>query len=211
MHNNSQEVINTFFQSFYQERIQIAKEVGKHYHRQLDTALLTFWFSVLDFYGGIYYIGKNNQKQMYRGVNLKLANKDSFKLFVCDFFPAPENELGEFLYTVFRSGLAHQLSPKKGEIIWDAGNPKLLWVKIDLAEPKDTANKVATMNIHRLEQLAFDAYQQFRAKIENDEMITLCGNIKTHLLDVEDGLEDGKTIHDQFTKLPNLVQVSIRV
>jgi len=209
MNNFSQKVIDTFFQPFYHERIEIAKQVGQDYHKQLDTSLLTFWFSVIDFYGGLYFIGKNNSKKAYRDGRLKLADKDTFTLFIRDFFPVSENELGEFLYTVFRSGIVHQLSPKKGEILWDAANPKLLWVKVDTGNPDDTANKVATINIYQLELLAFTAYKEFRRKVENDELITECENIFNHLLANPDGLEDGSTIHSQYTKLPTSVQTYI--
>lgn len=112
MHKFSKAVIEAFFQQFYDERIKIAKKVGSNYHKQLDTSLLSFWFSVIDFYGGIYFIGKNNKK-IYKNKKLKLADKETFAKFILDFFPAPENELGDFLYSVFRSGLVHQLSPKK--------------------------------------------------------------------------------------------------
>src|SRR5665811_309597 len=103
MNTYSQKVIEAFFQLFYHERIEIARQVGQHYHKQLDISLLTFWFSVIDFYGGIYYVGKNNRKETYdrnppNGHNLKFAHKQSFIEFIKDFFPAPENELGEFLY-----------------------------------------------------------------------------------------------------------------
>ena len=209
MNNFSQKVIDAFFQTFYHERIEIAKQVGQHYYKQLDTSLLTFWFSVIDFYGGLYYIGKNNTKKTYRDGRLKLADKETFTLFIHNFFPMPENELGEFIYTVFRSGLVHQLSPKKGEILWDATNPKLLWVKVDTSNSDDTANKIATINIHQLELLAFNAYKEFRHKVENNELITECENIFNHLLAHSDGLEDGNTIHDQYIKLPASVQTNI--
>lgn len=209
MNNFSQKVIDTFFQTFYHERIEIAKQVGQHYHKQLDTSLLTFWFSVIDFYGGLYFIGKNDAKKIYRDGRLKLADKETFTLFVHDFFPVPENELGEFIYTVFRSGLVHQLSPKKGEILWDATNPKLLWVKVDVNNPDNTANKVATINIRQLELFAFNAYKEFRRKVENDECIIECERIFNHLLANPDGLEDGSTIHTQYSKLPTSVQVEI--
>jgi len=211
MNYYSQKVIDSFLQTFYNERIQIAKEVGKHYHKQLDTSLLTFWFSVIDFYGGLYFIGKNNCKKTYRSGGLKLAHKKSFTEFVHDFFPAPENELGEFLYTVFRSGPVHQLSPKKGEVIWDVTNPKLIWIKVDTINLDNTANKVATINIHQLEHLAFEAYKEFSRKVENDELITECENIFNHLLAKADGLEDGITIHNQYNSLPSAVQSRITI
>ncbi|MBN8663803.1 MAG: hypothetical protein J0L83_04480 [Chitinophagales bacterium] len=211
MNQFSQKVIDTFFQTFYHERIEIAKQVGQHYHKQLDTSLLTFWFSVLDFYGGLYFIGKKDTKKTYRDGRLKLADKATFTIFIHDFFPEPENELGEFIYTVFRSGLVHQLSPKKGEIIWDATNSKLLWLKVDTSNPDNTANKVATINIHQLELLAFNAYKEFRRKVENDELITECERIFNYLLANPDGLEDGSTIHNQYTKLPASVQTDITI
>lgn len=213
---HSQKVIDVFFQTFYHERIEIARQVGQHYHKQLDTSLLTFWFSVIDFYGGVYYIGKEDKKETYDrkppdGSNLKFAHKQSFIKFVKDFFPPQENELGEFLYTVFRSGLVHQLSPKKGEILWDASNPKLLWVKVDTHNGANTANKVATINIYTLEQLAYNAYKEFRKKVENDELLTECERIFNHLLAVPDGLEDGITIHNQYSKLPTPMQTQITI
>lgn len=211
MKNFSQKVIDTFFQTFYHERIEIAKLVGQHYHKQLDTSLLTFWFSVIDFYGGLYFIGKNGYKKHYRDGRLKLTDKKTFTLFIHDFFPVPENELGELIYTVFRSGLVHQLSPKKGEILWDATNSKLLWVKVDTSNPDNTANKVATINIHQLELHTFNAYKEFRRKVENNELITECEHIFNHLLAKPDGLEDGITIHDQYTKLPTSVQTNITI
>lgn len=207
MSTYSQKVIDTFFQTFYHERIQIAREVGKSYHRQLDTSLLTFWFSVIDFYGGLYYIGKTNTKKTYRTGNLKLADKETFSLFIEDFFPSPENKLGEFLYTVFRSGLVHQLSPKKAGLVWDKTNPKLLWVKIDSSNRDNTSNKVATINIHRLEHLAYNAYTEFKRKVEHDEIVAICENIFNHLIAIPDGLEDGKTIHNQFSNLTPDIQL----
>lgn len=211
MNKFSQKVIDTFFQKFYHERIEIAKKVGQRYHKQLDTSLLTFWFSVVDFYGGLYFIGKKDTKKNYRDGRLKLTDKETFTLFIHDFFPVPENELGEFIYTVFRSGLVHQLSPKKGEIIWDSTNPKLLWIQIDTSNADNTANKVATVNIHQLEFLAFNAYKEFRSKVENDELITECERIFNHLLASPDGLEDGSTIHNQYTKLSTSVQTNITI
>ena len=206
MNNFSQKIIDSFFQTFYHERIRIVKQVGQQYHQQLDTSLLTFWFSVIDFYGGLYFIGKNDRKKTYRDGKLKLADKETFTNFIHDFFPSPENELGEFIYTVFRSGLVHQLSPKKGGILWDTSNPKLLWINVDTSNPNNTANKVAFINIYQLEHLAFNAYSELRRKIENDELITECERIFNHLLAASDGLEDGATIHDQYTNLSPLVK-----
>lgn len=210
MNNYSQKVIDAFFQTFYHERIDIAKHVGQHYHKQLDTSLLTFWFTVIDFYGGVYFIGKE-RKKTYRDGRLKLADKETFIRFIHDFFPAPENELGEFLYTIFRSGLVHQLSPKKGQIIWDTTNQKLLWVKIDTSNPDSTANKVATINLYKLECLTFDAYREFKRKVENDELVTECENIFNDLLANPDGLEDGKTIDTQHNNLPLAVREYITI
>jgi hypothetical protein len=209
MNNFSQKVIDAFFQSYYHERIEIAKQVGQQYHNQLDTSLLMFWFSVIDFYGGLYYIGKEGKKNKYKDGRLKLTNKETFTRFIQDFFPKPENDLGEFIYTVFRSGIVHQLSPKKGEILWDAHNPKLLWVTVDTSNLENTANKVATINIYKLEIFAFNAYNEFKRKVENDEFISECKNIYNQLLANPDGLEDGSAIHNQFDKLPDPLKTYI--
>lgn len=206
----SNKIFNQFFQTFYDERIEIVKQVGKDYHKQLDTSLLTFWFSVIDFYGGIYFLGENS-KVFYRDGRLKLATKDTFKKFINVFFPAPANELGDFLYSVFRSGLVHQLSPKKGEILWDITNPKLLWVKVDTSNLDDKTNKIATINLYQLEHLVYTAYKEFRRKVENDELVSVCENICTQLLADNDILQDGSTIHFEYTKLPQSVKNYITI
>ena len=206
MDKYSQKVIDTFFQTFYDERIKIVKQVGQSYHNQLDISLLTFWFSVIDFYGGIYYIGKKDRKKTWGGTNLKLADKKTFNLFIKDFFPSPENELGNFLYSVFRSGIVHQLSPKKAGLVWDSRNPKLVWVKIDSNNCDRLSNKVATINIHQLENLAYAAYTEFKRKVEKDEIVGICENIFNHLIAIPDGLEDGKTIDKEFSSLPPEIQ-----
>lgn len=211
MNPYSQKVIAQFFQTFYHERIEIVKQVGQNHHQQLDISLLTFWFSVMDFYGGLYFVGKEDRKKTYRDGGLKLADKETFTNFIRDFFPAPENELGEFIYTVFRSGLVHQLSPKKGGILWDTSNPKLLWIEIDSINPNNTANKVAFINIYQFEQLAFNAYSEFRRKIENDEFVIECERISNHLLAASDILEDGRIINDQYTNLSLFVQNYITI
>jgi hypothetical protein len=211
MNTNSQKVIDTFFQNFYTERIEIVREVGKSCYKQLDLSLLTFWFSVVDFYGGLYYIGKNGSKKTYKDKTLKLADKETFTLFIRDFFPKPENELGEFIYSVFRSGIVHQLSPKKGEILWEASNQKLLWVKIDKDISDNTANKIATLNIFKLEEITYKAFINFRQKIENDELKVECENIFNLLLKEPDGLGDGNTIHAQYDKLHHSIKTLITI
>jgi len=45
--------------------------------------------------------------------------------------------------------------------------------------------------------------------VENDELATECENIFNHLLANPDGLEDGITIHTQYSNLPHEVQVII--
>lgn len=206
MDNFSQKVIDSFFQPFYHDRIILFRQLGQHYSQLLDIPFLTFWFSVIDFYGGVYFIGNKNIKKTYRDGKLKLTDKETFTNFVFDYFPSPENEMGEFIYTVFRSGLVHQLSPKKGGIIRDANDLKLLRINVDTNNPDNTANKVAILNIYRLEHLAFNAYLEFRRKIEHDELVIECERIYFHLLSSSDGLEDGITIHDQYNKLSTVVQ-----
>ena len=58
MNTYSQKVIESFFQPFYNERIKLLYQVGHEQNRRIDLSLLLFWFSVIDFYGGIYHIGK---------------------------------------------------------------------------------------------------------------------------------------------------------
>ena len=201
MNNYSEHVINNFFQTFYHERVEIVRTVGKQYYRQLDIALLTFWFSVIDFYGGIYYVGKHNKRETYRQTNLKLAHKKAFIEFIEEFFPETENEFGELLYSVFRSGLVHQLSPKKGGLVWETDNSQLIWIKIDNKNTDELTNKVITINIHRLEQLAYNSYLEFKKRAENGEIEGICENIYNQLIKNTDGLEDGKVLNEQYLKL----------
>jgi hypothetical protein len=207
MHKFSKAVIEAFFQQFYDERIKIAKKVGSNYHKQLDTSLLSFWFSVIDFYGGIYFIGKNNKK-IYKNKKLKLADKETFAKFILD-FPAPENELGDFLYSVFRSGLiSSTLSQKRRDRMGET-NPNLLWVKIKIDNNKE--EKVATLNIYQLEKLAYAAYINFKQLIENDELFTECEKIYNTLLAIPDGLEDGMTIDKEYSILSEEVKAYITI
>jgi hypothetical protein len=200
----SQLVADQFFQLFYTERIEILKSVGRNYFRQIDTSILSFWFSVIDFYGGIYWVGINDRlMDQYDGQKrtLKLANKTTFSLFINDFFPQPENQLGDLLYSVFRSGLVHQLTPKKGAIVWDETNPRLLWIKVDSDNPNPETNKVATLNIFQLESLTYKAYKSFQSKVESGELETECAIIHNRLLSKADILEDGYVLNRECAAL----------
>lgn len=209
MNFHSKKVIDAFFQPFYNQRIENAKKAGKEIHIVFDVAISTFWFSVIDFYAGIYFVGKQSKKETYGGQNLKLAHKAAFILFIKDFFPEPENELGEFLYVVFRSGLVHQISPKKSGLIWDNKCLKLLWVEIDENNKDEYSNKISILNIHKLEELSFSAYLEFKRQIESNEINDYCQNIFTHLLEIPDGLGDGQAIHKAYSKLNHEIKLSI--
>ena len=97
----------------------------------------------------------------------------------------------------------HQISPKKGEIIWEPSEPRLIWVKVDLANPIATENKVAVMNIYQLHEMTYKSYNDFKNRIANDLEIPLCEKIFNELLKDPDGLEDGKTLDNEYTELLN--------
>jgi hypothetical protein len=196
----SQKVIDAFFQPFYDERIKLMYQLGKDQKGRLDLSLLLFWFSVIDFYGGIYHIGKH-KKEKYRDGRLKLSYHASFKEYIEVFFPPPNNQVGQFIYKIFRSGIVHQISPKKGEIIWEPLEPRLIWVKLDLDNPMDSANKVAVMNIYQLHEMTYKSYNDFKNRITNDLEILLCEKIFNELLKYPDGLEDGITLDNEYKEL----------
>lgn len=196
----SQKVIDAFFQPFYDERIKLMYNLGRKQNRQIDLSLLLFWFSVIDFYGGIYHVGKN-KKEKYKDGRLKLSYSDSFKEFIEVFFPSPYHQVGQFIYKIFRSGIVHQISPKKGAIIWESLEPRLIWVKVDHTNPVDTANKVAVLNIYQLQEMTFKSYYDFKNRISSDLEIPLCEKIFNELLKDPDGLEDGITLDKEYKEL----------
>jgi hypothetical protein len=159
-----------------------------------------FWFSVIDFYGGIYHIGKH-KKEKYRDGKLKLSYPASFREYIEVFFPPPNNQVGQFIYKIFRSVIVHQISPKKGEIIWEPLDPRLIWVKVDLTNPIHIANKVAVLNIYQLQEMTFKSYIDFRNRIPSDLEIPLCEKIFNELLKYPDGLEDGITLDFEYKEL----------
>lgn len=67
-----------FFKNFYNARINNAKEAGKNYKRYMDIPLVSFWFSVIDFYGRVYFKGKVGPQYHNKPKQLKLSSIVSF-------------------------------------------------------------------------------------------------------------------------------------
>lgn len=197
---NSKRVILSFFQPFYESRIENVIQLGKEYRNEFDLGLLNFWFSVLDFYGGIYYIG-SGKSQYYNDGNLKLTSSTSFSTFIKEFFPSPYNQLGKFIYTIYRSGIVHQISPKKGGIVWDNENQKMLWIEVDNSIKDENKNKIAILNIAKFSSFVACAFYELKRRIENDEMINECNQICKMLIDPHDSLRDEENLNEHISKL----------
>lgn len=140
------------------------KELGDTFKGSIDTALTLFWFSVIDFYGGLYWVGKKDELK-----KSGIAHSDGFKLFIADFFPAEYKQYGDLIYTIFRSGMIHQVSPKKAGIHWKPERRELVWFEIDVNLMDESgkkiianlANKVAHLNLYVLHEQTFKAYGDF--------------------------------------------------
>jgi hypothetical protein len=194
METFSQKVINQFFQGFYDKRVEIMYNLGKDHKGSLDLSMLLFWFSVIDFYGGIFYVGHNNTILKNRDGSFKLTNYKTFERFIYDFFPKPEKEYGKFIYKIFRSGVVHQLSPKKGGIVWDEDECRLVWT---LPEG-DYENKIAMLNVYKFQVLTYQSYNCYKEKILTGSLDKHCENIYNNLLKEPDGLEDERVFNEQY-------------
>lgn len=203
MNQYSQHVLKNYFQDFYDGRIEKCHIISSEdLYNYVDIALVNFWFSVIDFYGGIYAVGVNNVVKENK-YGIILANKKSFTAFIKEFFPHnnKENELGDILYNIFRSGMVHQLSPKMGTLIYDSNLSNLIWIKINSEDANERTNKTVTLNMHRLEKLAYDAYKEFKNRVSDDKMIGYCENIYNKLIKPVDRFEDGKSVDKEYQNL----------
>lgn len=204
METFSRKVINQFFQEFYDTRVENMYNLGKAYKASLDLSMLLFWFSVIDFYGGINYVGHNNTKLKNKDGSLKLTNYKTFENFIYDFFPEPEKEYGKFIYKIFRSGVVHQLSPKTGGIIWDEDECRLVWT---LPEG-DCEKKITMLNVYKLHVLTYQSYNCYKEKILSGSLDKHCENIYNNLLKEPDGLGDEREFNVQFQIL---IEKGIRI
>ena len=204
METFSQKVINQFFQGFYDKRVEIMYNLGKAHKGSLDLSMLLFWFSVIDFYGGIFYVGHNNTTLKNWDGSFKLTNYKTFERFIYDFFPKPEKEYGKFIYQIFRSGVVHQLSPKKGGIMWDEDECRLVWT---LPEG-DCENKIAILNVYKFQELTYQSYNYYKEKILTGSLDKHCENIYNNLLKEPDGLSDERVFNEQYKIL---IEKGIRI
>jgi hypothetical protein len=196
METFSQKVINHFFQEFYDTRVGIMYNLGKEHKVRLDLSMLLFWFSVIDFYGGIYYVGLKRETLKYKdGKTLKFTNSQTFENFILDFFPDPEKEYGRFIYKVFRSGVVHQMSPKSSGIIWDESEKRLIWTVTE------NDCKVAMLNVYKFQEMAYQSYIAYKKQILNGKLEEEhCKNICDLLIN-DDVLGDRENFEKECTRL----------
>jgi hypothetical protein len=194
-----QKVIDQFFQKFYFDRINHVINANPVISRRLDLAILKFWCSVIDFYGGIHYIGKTNTPRVNRDGSLKLAHGEAFRMFIEDYFPSPENKYGKLFYNIFRSGVVHQISPKKSGIHWEhATRKEMIWVVQNSPDPKDI---IGHLNLKVFQELSYDAFQKFHEFIKNGVDQNFCENIFNHLLANPDSLGDESALWNNYNEL----------
>ncbi|PKK35113.1 hypothetical protein BWI96_18850 [Siphonobacter sp. SORGH_AS_0500] len=193
MHRNSERVIEQFFQSFYFHHIE------KEYKR-IDggPSSAMFWFSIMDFYSGIYYIGETGIKQyryneQKRG--FKLAHDKAVELYMKQYFPILESEYFNILYKVFRNGMVHQIAPKKGDIDWYPEKAELLWVD------NSNGNIMAYLNLYKLQELTYNSFMAFYQDVINSRWDWQCDNVCRELIDKYDSLEDEKELKKAYQAL----------
>lgn len=203
MNKNSEKVISQFFQPFYDERINQIKNYTDIHNRLLDIPIALFWFSVIDFYGGLYYVGLNNKVKLCRDGSIKLASQESFEKFIEDFFPIPENRFGKLLYKVFRSGIVHQISPKSAGICFECDSRKLFIVRNSSNISDNNISDIGiSINLFRLQELAYDSYNNFKGKIIENQLFDVSKNICNRLI-TNDIFDDKKVLDKQYELLNN--------
>lgn len=190
-----------FFQPFYVERIEIAHKATDIEGKKFDLAFLKFWCSVIDFYGGIYWVFKKNAIQTRNG-KTTLSTGASFAEFITDFFPPPDNNYGNFIYSVFRSGIVHQLAPKRSEIHWSHSTiSDLVWIKLDTSKTNQHDNKVANINLKKFREFTYQAFIKFLQKVNDPTNDANCENVYRHLINFADIFEDGKNLNDAYNRI----------
>lgn len=199
MNEYTESIKNNFFQPFYVQRIEKARSFGKNNFDKFDLPLMLFWFSVIDFYGGLYLIGKGKSKSK------DVANKKGFIFFIKSFFPSPVNECGEFIYNVFRNGSTHQISPKKAGINVNSDEKNLIWIEIDNRITDPDQNKIAYINLYQLTELTYMGFRKLMEIIECSNEIDTCKNIFDALLLKPDGLKDGKILNSEYNKISDKI------
>ena len=200
MNENGEKVLNQFFQPFYDHRINLIKNYDFVNNGLLDIPIALFWFSVIDFYGGLYSVGINNKVDRYRDGSIKLATPESFEKFVEDFFPSPENRFGKFLYKVFRSGIVHQISPKHAGISYKKDNNKL-FIPSSPIYNRDSDTEII-LNLFKLQELVYEAYNTFKRNIVDNQLAGVTKNIYVKLIS-NDIFEDRKVFYAQKGLLAN--------
>jgi len=190
-----------FFQPFYTARIDLAYKATDQEGMKFDLSFLKFWSSVIDFYGGVYWVYKKNAIQTPRG-QATLSTGASFAEFIKDFFPAPDNNYGNFIYAVFRSGIVHQLSPKRSGIHWIHGTiHDLVWIEQNPTNLNPHDNKIAHINLKKFRELTYQSYTKFRQMVNNPANDANCESVYRHLINVADIFGDGKSLDDAYRRI----------
>jgi hypothetical protein len=192
------EVLAQFFQPFYLDRIERVKNADDQTSQCFDLGVLKFWCSVCDFYGGINYLAKGKAPQRNRDGGLKLAHSGGYRDFFNDYFPDPEKNYGKIFYNIFRSGVVHQMSPKKAGIHWQHQKRlEMIWVE----ERDSPTDIIAYVNVKVFQQYAYDAFHQFHDLIKTKLETAYCQNIWDSLLSGSDMLGDEKALNDAYNAL----------
>lgn len=116
-------IINQFFRhDFYKKQIHNAYKSSNFQYETNSISYVMFWFAVLDFYGGVYGVGKNGDvAKKWKGTHItySLSNRNTFIDFVQNYFSPENRAYASLIYFIFRNGVMHQLSPKLAGLAWD--------------------------------------------------------------------------------------------
>ncbi len=190
---NTKRVIDQFFQDFYFDNIM---PEANRVNGGLSSAM--FWFSVIDFYSGIYYVGETgdmNYAGSKKNPYLNLAHFKAQELFIKKYFPFPESEYTDFIYRVFRNGMIHQISPKKGGVEWEPANPKMIWVN------NPTGDIIAHLNLYKFQDLTYKSFLAFYKDVVDSKWDSQCDTVCAKLIDTYDALEDEKVLKEKYKAL----------
>lgn len=201
METFSQKVINQFFQGFYDTRVENMFNLGKALKGSVDLSMLLFWFSVIDFYGGIFFVG--SYKKIWRaskeGKIIDLTNEKTFSNFINNFFPGDEKKCGQFIYKIFRSGIVHQMSPKSSGIIWDESELRLIWTVTV------SGRKEAQLNVYKFQEMAYQSYIAYKKQILDGQLEEEhCKNICDLLIN-DDVLGDRDNFEREYKRLKDKI------
>lgn len=202
----SKSVLSVFFQDYYDKRIELMNTKAQDYELIFDLPFVLFWFSILDFYGGIYSIGKGNASSFTPDGILQIARPESFNEFVNRYFPPKYKKYSSILYSVFRCGVVHQISPRMAGLVWEPDNEALIYFTVNKSNPD---NIVGFLNFYLFQKLTYNAFQNFKKEIEDNLNPSISENIYKTLLKVPDGLHDKQILLREYRHLKSMKKIKI--